>query len=276
MRATNPSIHNECIYAIVRAGHHRPQQPLPPLRDDGPRSSPTAPGGRRSRPAYGKVTLENNVFGHTYKDDGTWHYYSLYVANTANAGGTLDGWMVRNNTFEIAGEHRARTPPADPAGSATSAAGTACRGMRYSHNVGEKCAATRQGRLARGVLGRAWPRRSAGSTPARSDFRLKAGSPAINAADPADHPATDRDGFVRDGRPDAGAHEFGAGPPGGRRRAAPAEPGRRAHRRSGAAAVRSARLRPRVICKRPRGAPARRPRGSARGVVEGPRVASGS
>ena len=36
VRVTDPTVHNECIYAIVRAGHHRPQQPLPRLRDDGP------------------------------------------------------------------------------------------------------------------------------------------------------------------------------------------------------------------------------------------------
>ena len=108
VRVTDSSVHNECLYAIVLPGltvrrstfhdcatmdifftYGSWWNPLPP--------------------AYGKVTLENNVFAHTYKDDGSWHYYSLYVANTANNGGTLDGWTVRNNTFEIpaASEHGA-------------------------------------------------------------------------------------------------------------------------------------------------------------------------
>ena len=146
------------------------------------------------------MTLENNVFGHTYKDDGTWHYYSLYVANTANGGGTLDGWMVRNNTFEIAAniEHAA-TGGSRWVGNLGD--WNCVAGMRYSHNVGKKCAATDKAVSPAGSHGRACPRRSAGSTPARYDFRLKAGSPAINAADPNDHPALDRDGFARDGRP---------------------------------------------------------------------------
>jgi hypothetical protein len=45
------------------------------------------------------------------------------------------------------------------------------------------------------------------------DFRLEPGSAAIDAGDPADAPATDKLGFGRRGRPDAGALEFGGIPP---------------------------------------------------------------
>ena len=43
------------------------------------------------------------------------------------------------------------------------------------------------------------------------DWPLKAGAAAINAADPATAPATDRDGLTRNGPPDAGAHEYQGG-----------------------------------------------------------------
>ena len=102
VRLTNSSVHNECVYAIVVPGmtvrrsifHHCATMDV--FFTYGSWWAPLPP-------AYGKVTLENNVFAHTYKDDGTWHYYSLYVANTGgeSGGGTLDGWTVRNNTFEI-------------------------------------------------------------------------------------------------------------------------------------------------------------------------------
>jgi hypothetical protein len=57
--------------------------------------------------------------------------------------------------------------------------------------------------------------------PDNHDFDLVSGSPAIDAGDPADHPATDIEGLGRRGAPDAGAHEFGGihggggGPSGG-------------------------------------------------------------
>lgn len=51
-------------------------------------------------------------------------------------------------------------------------------------------------------------------------IRLRPGSPAIKAADPADAAAIDRDGKPRDAAPDAGAYEYGVGGVG----AAPAKP----------------------------------------------------
>src|SRR5262245_32577286 len=50
--------------------------------------------------------------------------------------------------------------------------------------------------------------------PANHNWRLKSSSPAIDAADPANAPATDRDGFARDALPDAGAYEYAASRPG--------------------------------------------------------------
>ena len=84
-----------------------------------------------------------------------------------------------------------------------------CReGVRYSRNVfGDRsCGATDR------VRGEAFAQFV---NPALHDWRLKAGAAAIDAADPADFPATDADGNGRPaGRgPDAGPYEFGASAP---------------------------------------------------------------
>jgi hypothetical protein len=49
--------------------------------------------------------------------------------------------------------------------------------------------------------------------PAKHDFRLKAGAPAVNAGDPADFPKVDKIGTARParGKPDAGAYERNRG-----------------------------------------------------------------
>jgi hypothetical protein len=83
-----------------------------------------------------------------------------------------------------------------------------CRpGIAYSHNVGSKCGSTDKqvspaSSSATAVAPLGWV------NPAALDFHLTAGSPAINAGDPADHTATDRDGVPRDSAPDAGAYEY--------------------------------------------------------------------
>ncbi len=205
VRVTNSSVHNECLYAIVTPGltvrrsTFRNCATMDIFFTYGSWWNPLPP-------AYGKVTLENNVFAHTYKDDGSWHYYSLYVANTANNGGTLDGWTVRNNTFEIpaAIEHAAT------GGSRwVSNLGdwTCVSGMRYSHNVGKKCGATdKQVSPAASTATR--PAAFGWVNPAANDFRLSAGSPAINAGDPNDRVTTDLQLKRRAaGAPDAGALE---------------------------------------------------------------------
>ena len=253
VRVTDETVHNECLYAIVvpgltvRRSLFHQCATMDVFFTYGSWWSPLPP-------AYGKVTLENNVFGHTYKDDGTWHYYSVYVANTANAGGTLDGWTVRNNTFEIpASAEHAATGGSRWVGNLGS--WNCVGGMRYSHNVGQKCAASDK-RVSPAVSSAAVMAPLGWIDPGALNFRLKAGAPAINAADPDDHPALDRDGFARDGRPDAGAHEFGAGPPGSGPGTPGGQPGGGTPGRAKPRFT-SIRLRPRVICKRPRrGCPA--------------------
>ena len=119
----------------------------------------------------------------------------------------MNGWVVRNNTFE-------RRPAIAPESAARLPLGRQPRylglraGVQYSYNVGKKCGGAGQG----GQPGSS----SSGSVtaafgwvnPGAYDFHLTPGSPAINAGDPADSPGHDRDGNARDSTPDAGAYEF--------------------------------------------------------------------
>jgi hypothetical protein len=235
---TDPQVHNECVYAIVVPGFTvRNSRFFECATMDlfftyGDWWSPLPP-------AYGNVTVENNVFGHTTMDTpGDWHYYSLVIGNTGSD--TLSGWVVRNNTFEI-------TAAAEYSSSTGSrwvgnlGDWDCVPGFSYRYNVGKRCGATDK-RVDPAKSTRTRIAAFGWVDPANRDFRLKAGSPAINAGDPADAPATDQDGFVRDGRPDAGAHEFGAGPP----------TGGNLPRTPSALRIRGARLKPRVICVRAR------------------------
>jgi len=53
-------------------------------------------------PPYGNVTLDSNQFGPTYNNTGGRMYYTVYVGNTASpAPGSIDGWKVRNNRFDL-------------------------------------------------------------------------------------------------------------------------------------------------------------------------------
>ena len=87
------------------------------------------------------------------------------------------------------------------------------------------------------------------ANPAAGDFRLLKGSPAIDAADPHDAPPRDRAGLVRDSRPDAGAHEFGASPPSS---GAPSDPGGGAGHGGARPVVLTARVNRHKICKHAR------------------------
>jgi len=99
---TASSVHNECVYAIgvpymtIRNSRFRTCATMDVFFTYGSWWSPLPP-------EYGNVTLENNVFGHSNDVGGasTWHYYSVAVAATGPDGGTLRGWNVRHNTFEI-------------------------------------------------------------------------------------------------------------------------------------------------------------------------------
>ena len=185
---------------------------------------------------YGNVTLENNVFGHSVNGN-KWHYYGLawYANMFRNA-------RVVNNTFENAvliERSHIGDPPYSGVWANNLGTGWIClAGVVYEGNVGTKCGASDKA-MAASSLPANWV------DPLGVNFRLKPTSPAIGAARAAHAPALDRDGFARDARPDAGAHEFGAGPPvaGG-----PGTGG------GGSASWRIARARllPKVICRSPR------------------------
>jgi hypothetical protein len=197
-------------------------------------------------PTYGNVTIENNVFGHPeMENNGGWHYYSLYIAwiGPNGAADPMNGWVVRNNTFEspasINPDRGVNSRWVGNLGSWDCKAG-----VDFHHNVGKKCsAADTRVEPASSTATRAaafgW------IDPAHQDFGLASGSSAINAADPADAPATDRRGLARDSRPDAGAYEFGAGAGGGSGNGA--SPAPRAGLR-----ILAARLKPKTICVRAR------------------------
>jgi hypothetical protein len=207
-------VHMECVYAIgvpgfvIRNSTFRDCAIMDLLFTYGSWWSPLPP-------SYGNVTIENNVFAHAeMENNGGWHYYSLYVGSIGPNGlaDPMNGWVVRNNTFE----QTARIAPESAGGSrwVGNLGDWECvSGFQYSHNVGKRCGATdkavspassNSSRTA--ALG--WV------NPGAYDFHLTSGSPAINAGDPNDYPALDREGLVRDSQPDAGAHEYGARPPG--------------------------------------------------------------
>jgi hypothetical protein len=200
-------------------------------------------------PDYGNVTLENNVFEHsTMETPGSWHYYSLYVGNTGPTGGALTNWLVRNNTFEIDAFLSRET--ASGSRWVGNLGGWSCvSGVEYRFNVGSRCSAADKA-VAPDSSSKTQTAPFGWVDPAGHNFRLTAGSAAIDAADPHDAPATDNDGYRRDARPDAGAHEFGAGPESG----TGSPPTTAAPSGSGGAAlrIRSAKLSPRTICRRAR------------------------
>ena len=162
-------------------------------------------------PAYGNITIENNVFAHPERENNSgWHYYALYVADTGpnGAGGDpMRGWVVRNNTFE------SQAFISSSGGSnGTRWVGNVgswdCKsGITYRYNVGDTC-----GGSGKSVN----PSSSSASqtapygwvNPAAYDFHLTSSSVAINAGDPSDAPVKDKDGKARSGAPDAGAYEF--------------------------------------------------------------------
>jgi len=205
---TDPLVHNECIYAIVvpgftiRRSSFRTCATMDLFFTHGLWWDPVPP-------AYGNVTIENNVFAHsTMVGADTWHYYSLVMGQVGpSPDDPLDGWVVRNNTFEI-GVATDRT--AVRSRWVGNIGGWDCLpGMTFSHNVGEACGPT-----DRSVT----PNTSSATTtapfgwrdPAHHDFHLAAGSVAIDAADPTDFPATDRDGRPRPvgAASDCGAYEY--------------------------------------------------------------------
>jgi hypothetical protein len=174
-------------------------------------------------PAYGHVTMENNVFGHSTDGSG-WHHYGFLLGGTgpnegappcaqgASAATYLDGWVVRHNTFENAVLVEGCGINSRWVGNL--GGGWDClEGVTFSHNVGEACGPTDF---------EVTPSHSCGPpacnppqyapydwlNPAQWDFHLTVSSIPIDKGDPNDHPPTDRDGNPRVGPPDAGAYEY--------------------------------------------------------------------
>jgi hypothetical protein len=249
---TDGSVHNECIYALdvngltIRNSHFYNCATMDVFFTYGTWWNPKPP-------SYGNITLENNIFEHSTKAGGGWHYYSVYIGWTGDGGGPINGWTVRNNTFEIpATFDQAHESATDSRWVGNLGSWDCLSGVTFRNNVGKRCSASDKA---------VSPAASSGTTtaafgwlnPAGHDFRLATGSPAIDAGDPADAPATDRRGFARVGPPDAGALEFGAsGPPGPGTGPGTGAPGGGPGSRGGALRIRRARLRPSTICVVPR------------------------
>ncbi len=236
---------------------------------------------------YGGVTLENNVFGHSVLGSG-WHYYGLYWSN-----GSFTNARVVNNTFESSVILSNPGPgPYSGVWANNIGGGWDCLpGVTYRGNIGTRCHASDTAVTpASSCAPPACPAVTVPvgwSNPAAHDFRLTAGSIAIDHGDPAYAPALDHTCRPRDARPDAGAYEYGAGAQvcsgagspgeggagddagrndpadgdaGGTPTAVPPPvnpPAGSAGPSAGAPTVRSARLGSRTLCRRPRsGCPA--------------------
>jgi hypothetical protein len=236
---TDEAVHNECIYALdvtgltIRNSHFYNCATMDVFFTYGTWWTPKPP-------SYGNITLENNVFEHSTKapNPNDWHYYSVYIGWTGDGGGPISNWVVRNNTFEIAATFDDAHRNATGSRWVNNLGSWDClSGMTYRGNVGRKCSAADKSvnpasSTQNSIAPLGW------IDPLSHDFRLKPGSPAINAG-VADAPATDRRGVRRDAHPDAGAFEFGNGAGTG----VPSGSG---------LALRYAKLTRRVICRNPR------------------------
>ena len=198
-------VHMECLYAIgvpgftLRNSSFRDCAVMDVLFTYGSWWSPKPP-------AYGNVTIENNVFAHPEQANNTgWHYYAVYVGDTGPngaAGDPLNNWVVRNNTFESP-----MLISSSGGSNGTRFVGNVgswdCKsGITYRYNVGRACSSQDKAASSFGWV-----------NAAAYDFRLTSSSPAINAGDPGDAPATDHAGNARNGAPDAGAFEYGGTAP---------------------------------------------------------------
>jgi hypothetical protein len=237
------AVHNECIYS---------QAPGLTVRNSSFRNCATMDlmvtrGDWWGQPAYGGVTLINNVFAHSVNGrDPDWHYYGFLLHGNM---GQLTNVRVINNTFEtpVGGVTSHDVNAASGVWANNIGGGWECLpGITYSGNVGKKCSASDvavspSDSCAPPACNPPHTMPVGWVNPAVFDFTLKAGSRAINVANPAYAPATDRRGYARDGRPDAGAYEYGAGPASG-----PPTAG------TGSWRLAFAKLTKRTICRTPR------------------------
>ncbi len=215
--ATNEGIHNECVYSVgphltVKRSHFWNCATMDLFITRGDYwTPPQAP--------YGGVTIENNVFEHPRMEDGHgWHYYGLLFGGQLNFDGALlDDLKVRYNTFETAVSLNSTFRAGGNSEWIGNVGGgwDCIPGMVYRFNVGEKCSAT-DVRVSRayscGPPGCATVRTATQGwvNPARHNFHLKRGAPAIGRGNPNDFPLVDLDGRRRPmgAHPDAGAFEY--------------------------------------------------------------------
>jgi hypothetical protein len=224
--ATNSSVHMECIWAggvqrfTVRNSLFRNCAYFDIFLT-------TFQGGDPAN-----VLLETNVFEQTYSWDGSEQPYGVNVANWVQH---MDGLTMRNNTF--ATDYIIQSPVVTNT-RVTGNVGafrTCTNGVTYSHNVSSQTKCGPTDRVVSNLL-------AGFVNPKGHDWHLLPGAPEIDAGDPSDHPATDRDGKARVGPPDAGAQEFGTPPSAG------AAPDSRRTR-----ALTAASFSPRTICPTRRG-----------------------
>jgi len=212
VRSTGPTIHNECVFSdgpnlTVRRSRfwHCATMDLFITRGDW-----------WNQPPYGGVTLENNVFAHSRMEEhGSWHYYGLlFGGQLAYDGAPLKNLKVRYNTFETSVALAELKAIGDSEWVGNVGGGWDCiPGMRYSHNVGQRCSVTDKAVSPASSCGppgcqhvktaaQGWV------DPTRNDFHLRLRAPAIAAGDPHDYPRIDKDGVRRlRSRPDAGAYQ---------------------------------------------------------------------
>lgn len=176
---------------------------------------------------YSDVVIENNVFAHSRGIDGTgYHFFGFYLSRTGivlprvdvTVPAPLDHIRIAYNTFEtpvntvsVAGISPGAINGSEWVGNIGE--WNCIEGMEYRHNVGTVCGETDTAMdppsTHRNPL---WAdsRTSAAlfRDPLRNDLRLEAGSPAIDAGDPEDFPATDNLGRTRSNPPTAGALEY--------------------------------------------------------------------
>jgi concanavalin A-like lectin/glucanase superfamily protein/fibronectin type III domain protein len=209
VRVTDSAVHNECLYS---------QTPGLTVRNSRFHACATfdlfvTRGDWWGQALYGDLVLENNVFEHaTNIGADTWHYYSLAPNNGVIR--QMRNWRVVNNTFETAVGGGSYPDGASGIWANNVGSWPCAAGMTYRNNVGTACHSSDKAVSPASSCGQpacASPRTAALGwvNPGAGDFHLTGSSPAIDAADPAYAPATDKDGRSRNGRPDAGAYEYG-------------------------------------------------------------------
>jgi hypothetical protein len=142
------------------------------------------------------MLIENNVFEAPRLQGGDCcAYFTVRFA-----WGVPQRVVLRNNSSEHQMDFRLGAVASKVVGNTIQSGIDCADGVRFSHNVVTKTSPCSPTDRRVGSIGY--------RDPARHDFELKSGSPAIDAGDPADHPPTDIEGLGRRGRPDAGAYEY--------------------------------------------------------------------